>query len=83
MPSRALRPILQSMVSFKHAFHDGDSGALVMRRKRGEGISMYQGAQADYDGNWQGYGVLLRQPLVVFDLVTRAEVEVDGRNVTT
>jgi aerobic carbon-monoxide dehydrogenase large subunit len=76
------KPRLQSIVYLQHAFRDGDSGALVMRQTPRAGVSMYLGAQRDWELKPWGYGVLLRQPLVVFDLMTRAEVEVDGRNVT-
>jgi hypothetical protein len=76
-------PKLQSIVFLEDSFHDGDSGALVMSQLRGDGVSMYQGALSEWDPeDRRGYGVLLRQPLIVFDLRTTAEVDVDGRNVT-
>jgi hypothetical protein len=76
------KPRLQSIVYLQHAFRDGDSGALVMRQTSRAGVSMYLGALTDWGYNPLGYSVLLRQPLVVFDLMARAEVEADGRNVT-
>lgn len=74
-------PRLQSIVFLEDSFNDGDSGALVMNKRRTEGISMYQGVINEWKPEDRiGYGVLLRQPLTVFDLINRAEIEADVRD---